>query len=382
MEPAYRSAPPEWPRIGIVGGGQLGRMLALAGHRLGLEITVLSQHRTESASQVAPSLQGDLHALDALSALARRVEVITFENEWIAASTLEQLARAYPVALWPSPQTLGWIQDKYRQREYLAQAGLPVPAFLAPAHWSEVVDFAQIHGPKLVFKARFHGYDGQGTRFWHAERDTECPWHEGSKPTLVEAYVPFVRELAVMVARTPQGETRTYPVVETRQVNGVCDIVLAPASIPEAIQSKARDLALQAVEAVAAVGVVGVELFQTAEGQVLINELAPRPHNSGHYTIEGCVTSQFEQHLRAILGWPLGDTSLVRPAAVMVNILGRSPALAHPDLRSLLTLGDVHFHWYGKTPRPGRKLGHITALGDTLESAYARIIQARSLLEV
>ncbi|WP_287131017.1 5-(carboxyamino)imidazole ribonucleotide synthase [Candidatus Cyanaurora vandensis] len=355
------------PRVGIVGGGQLGRMLALAGHRLGLDLILYAQ-ADEPAAQVVP------HCVENLETLAQQCDVLTFEHEWADVEALALLQTRYPIAVWPSLATLEIIQDKYQQRNHLAQAGLPVPEFAAPSDWAGVEVFACEHGPQVVLKARRQSYDGRGTQFWTLG-ETLPPW---SPDWMVEARVPFERELAVMVARTPKGEVAVYPVVETQQVNGVCDTVLVPARVSALVATQAQKLALWAVETIQAVGDVGVELFLTAGDKLWVNELAPRPHNSGHYTLEGCQTDQFEQHLRAVLGWPLGDTDLVRSAAAMVNLLGTEREF---KLWAPLDLGDVHFHWYGKAPRLGRKLGHLTVLADTVAEAWDRARLARKRWE-
>ncbi len=370
-----------WRSVGVIGGGQLGRMLIQAGQRLGLAMSVLCENEQEAAAQVTSDvILGTATSLEGLSRLAAKCDVLTLENEWVAPELLRQLTARFPVTIWPSAQTLTWIQDKYQQRQRLQQLGLPVPNFRAISTKQEIEEFGLQHGFPIMLKTRFQGYDGHGTQ--RLSSLAAVPEFNGEPLSLVEAYVPFSCELAVMVARTPSGLVKSYPVVETIQVKQVCHTVLAPAAISASLQQQAQALAEAAVSAVDAIGVIGVELFLSANGDLVINELAPRPHNSGHYTIEGCVTSQFEQHLRAILDWPLGDTSLLRPAAVMVNILGETNPEVMPDPRALLALADVHLHWYGKTIRPGRKVGHVTVLGEDLNATHARALQARSQLEV
>jgi 5-(carboxyamino)imidazole ribonucleotide synthase len=370
-------------RVGIIGGGQLGRMLALAAHRMGIQTQILANDLQESAAQVSQALVGSLEDAQLLGVLARHADVLTVENEWVDGAVLAAIAQQYAIPIWPHPQTLTWIQDKFLQREHLKKYELSVPACESVETYDHLLAFAKEYGPTVVLKTRKQGYDGQGTAILRPARDWETIWKKFARqPLLVEQYIPFERELAVLVVRRPSGQIKSYPVVETQQVGEVCHAVLAPAAIPTALQEQATQLARAAVEAVQGVGMVAVELFQEASGKLWINELAPRPHNSGHFTIEGCVTSQFEQHLRAILDWPLGSTDLVRPAAVMVNILGEVEVPEALNPSPLLALEDVHFHWYGKAARPGRKLGHITVLGDNLEAAYQRAWQARRLLNV
>ena len=358
-------------------------MLALAAHRMGIQTRILANDPQESAAQVSQALIGSLEDPQLLAALAQGADVLTVENEWVDGTILSAISQQYDIPIWPHPQTLSWIQDKYLQRKHLEKHHLAVPIFSKVETYAELLAFAKVYGPTVVLKTRKQGYDGQGTAILRPDSDWEAIWKQfAHQPLLVEQYIPFERELAVLVARGPSAQIKSYPVVETQQVGEVCHTVLAPATIPTAVQGQATQLAQAAVEAVQGVGIIAVELFQEASGKLWINELAPRPHNSGHFTIEGSVTSQFEQHLRAILDWPLGSTALVRPVAVMVNILGEVQAPATIDPSPLLALEDVHFHWYGKAARPGRKLGHITVLGDNLEAAYQRAWQARKLLKI
>jgi 5-(carboxyamino)imidazole ribonucleotide synthase len=377
------SCPSYSKRVGIVGGGQLGRMLALAAHRMGIQTQILANAPQESAAQVSQALIGNLEDPQLLGVLAKGADVLTVENEWVDGTVLAAISQQYNLPIWPHPQTLSWIQDKYLQRKHLEEHHLPVPIFHRVETYAELLAFAEAYGPTVVLKTRTQGYDGQGTAILRPDSNGEAIWNQFARqPLMVEQHIPFERELAVLVARAPSGQIKSYPVVETQQVGAICHTVLAPAAIPTALQEQAAQLAQAAVEAVQGVGITAVELFQEANGKLWINELAPRPHNSGHFTIEGCVTSQFEQHLRAILDWPLGSTALVRPVAVMVNILGEVQASTTIDPSPLLALEDVHFHWYGKAARPGRKLGHITVLGDNLEAAYQRAWQARKLLKI
>lgn len=359
-------------------------MLALAAHRMGIQTQILANDPQESAAQVSQALIGSLEDPQLLAALAQGADVLTVENEWVDGTVLSAISQKYGIPIWPHPQTLTWIQDKYLQREHLEKHHLPVPIFSRVETYAELLAFAEAYGPTVVLKTRKQGYDGQGTAILRPDSgDWEAIWKQFARqPLLVEQHIPFERELAVLVARGPSAQIKSYPVVETQQVGEVCHTVLAPAAIPTALQEQATQLAKAAVEAVQGVGIIAVELFQEASGKLWINELAPRPHNSGHFSIEGSVTSQFEQHLRAILDWPLGSTALVRPAAVMVNILGEVQSPATLDPSPLLALEDVHFHWYGKAARPGRKLGHITVLGDNLEATYQRAWQARKLLKI
>ncbi|MCU0499934.1 MAG: 5-(carboxyamino)imidazole ribonucleotide synthase, partial [Anaerolineae bacterium] len=280
------------------------------------------------------------------------------------------------IAIYPHAATLATIQDKLMQKQRFAAADLAVPAFRGVNDPADVIAAAQDFGYPLVLKARYGGYDGYGNATLHHADDLPTAWAKlADRPpgVMVEQFVPFIAELAVIVLRSRDGEIRTYPVVETVQQNHICHVVRAPATLsPETLQS-ALTLARQAVELLDGVGVFGVELFLLADGRVLLNEIAPRPHNSGHYTIEACITSQFENHLRAVLGLPLGSTELRAPAAVMVNLLGARNGPIDPwGIRAALATPGVHLHLYGKREvRVGRKMGHITVLGESVDAAEA-----------
>lgn len=370
------------PTVGIIGGGQLGRMLALAGHTMGIRSIVLDPDPASPAAQVVPiALTGSLAELASLRELARLSDLVTFENEWVDPALVRALEiEGYSV--WPSSQTLGYIQDKFHQRRHLQQAGLPVPRFRAVDRLDQLADWQQW---PLVLKTRRQGYDGHGVRIVPTAAQLAAAWEElAGQPLIVEAFVPFERELAVMVASSASGEVRSFPVVETRQQQHVCHTVIAPAPVSAAVHERAAAIAVAAIEAIAGVGIFGVELFVEPDGTVTINELAPRPHNSGHYTIDACDVSQFEQHLRAVLGWPLAAATMHSPAAVMVNILAQTTTeQAQPDLAAALALPGVKVHWYGKhAARPGRKLGHLTAVAADWQIALERALSARQVLGV
>jgi 5-(carboxyamino)imidazole ribonucleotide synthase len=358
-------------------------MLALAAHALGIGVVLLDPEAEGSAAQVIPhTIAAPLDDLDSLRRLAAECDLITYENEWLDWQVLARL-EAEGIRVVPAADTLRRIQDKFLQRACLAAVGLPGPAFAAVHTLEEIAGFAGRHGTPVVLKARVRGYDGRGVRIVERPEALAAAWEElHGRPLMVEAFVPFERELAVMVARSASGAVAAYPVVETIQRENVCHTVIAPAAVDGAVHRRAREVAVAAVEAFAGVGIFGVELFLEADGRVSINELAPRPHNSGHYTIDACLTSQFEQHLRAVLGLPLGDTALRQSAAVMVNILGEGTAPA-PDLAAALAVPGVRVHWYGKpAARPGRKLGHINGIGTDPDTVLSRTLEARRLLNV
>ena len=373
-------------RIGVLGGGQLARMLLQAAIPLGLELTILATREDDPAALVARHVvAGDWSDPLVLDAFAAQADIVILENEFVGSQRLHYLADK-GLRLVPSAETLAIIEDKARQKQTLAAAGLAVPA-LAEVETLADVEAAGTHfGWPLMLKTRRNGYDGRGTaRINGAEHiETACRslgWP--ANPVFVEGWVPFEAELATVVVRSVAGATCVYPVVQTIQPQGVCHTVNAPAPYPADLLDEAVELACAAAEAVDAVGILAVEMFLTKDGQVLINELAPRPHNTGHYSIEGCYTSQFENALRAALGWPLGDPGLRHPHATMVNVL--APKAGPLDARfvtAALTHQQVHVHWYDKrSARVGRKIGHITAVGDQARTVEQRALAALKTLE-
>lgn len=389
-EPEHRDSLPYPAQVAILGGGQLARMTAEAAARLGIEVAILEREPHSPAARIATrEVVGQWTDREQLAELAEGTLAVTLENEFVDAPALTWLA-AQGVPVFPTPPTLAAVQDKLEQKRFMRAAGIPVPAFAeVDARQSTAMDgilhAGEEWGWPLVLKARRNGYDGYGNATLRGPDDVapacaRLGWPE--RELLVEAWVPFERELAVMVARGRGGACAVYPVVETVQRNHICHIVRAPAPIPAEAAAKAEAIARQAVEAIGGIGVFGVELFATSDGDVLFNEIAPRPHNSGHYTIEGCVTSQFENHLRAVLGLPLGSPQLIAPAAVMVNLLGsRSGPAEARGLAEALTVPGAHVHLYGKlASRTGRKMGHVTALSETLAGAEAHALRAASAI--
>ena len=367
----------------MVGAGQLARMTYQAGISLGLTVRVLATQPNESAALVAREAAiGRADSLEALTAFAAQSDVVTFDHELVVASQLASLEEAGH-CLRPSAPTVAIAQDKGRQRALFAERGFPVPAHRLVEGAGDLVTFGAEQGWPIVAKACRGGYDGRGV--WVLKSPAEAA-ELADQATgagiqlLAEAWLPIERELAVLVARRPSGDAVTYPVVETVQVEGICHEIHAPAPISPVLAQSAEDLARAIAETVDATGILAVELF-VLEERLFVNELAARPHNSGHYSIEGCVTSQFENHLRAILDWPLGTTELIAPAVVTVNVLGgpETGDLA-ATLPAALSVDGVRVHLYGKDPRPGRKLGHVTALGSTIEAARARARRAAALI--
>ena len=384
--PSGAEAPRGFPTIGVLGGGQLGRMLALAALRLGLHVRFYRDDDSGPTDGVAEGFVGRFDDTDALRRFVAGCDVITLENEW---QDLRTLVGVLPpnVALWPSLETMRWVGDKIAQKQHAEASGLPVGAYRACSDLAELRAAAEALGLPVVVKRPRQSYDGYGNATahdWDELQRAYAKLAEADGRVLVEAFVPFVRELAVMVARRPGGQDAAYPVATTVQREHRCAAVEVPAAIAPGVAEVATELARRAAAAYRCVGVVGVEMFELADGRILLNEIAPRPHNTGHYTIEACATSQFENHLRAVLGWPLGPAELCAPAAVMVNLLGRRAGPVAPTaLAAALTVPGAHLHLYGKREaRPGRKLGHVTVLGDSLEAARERAEEAAALLEI
>ena len=315
-----------------------------------------------------------LGLIAALLELAARSDIVSLENEFVDAGLLGELERRGHLVL-PTARTIGLVQDKFIQKQTLQVAGLPVPAMRAVGNPDEFTGAVREFGLPLLLKARRNAYDGKGNATIRTPADIDAAWDQlggdDGNPLYVEEFCDFTTELAVIITRGRDGQTATYPVVETVQRNHVCHLVRAPAPVAPDIAARAADLARRAVEAVEAVGSFGVEMFLKRDGGLVVNELAPRVHNSGHYTIEACACSQFENHVRAVLGLPLGSTRMVAPAAVMVNLLGVARAPGQPlGLERALAVPGARAHLYGKAMSgEGRKMGHVTALGATLAEA-------------
>ena len=378
------------PVVAVVGGGQLARMLAEAASPLGIHLRVLAAVTDEGADQVVTDVVvGAPDDADALARLVDGADVVTFDHENVDHAALERLEDA-GVVVHPSVATLR-CSDKAHQRRSFAAAGLPVPEFEVlddPATaTAAALDFARRavpSGRRVVAKASRGGYDGRGV--WMLEPDELAAFVEGwtGAPLVLEPELPLVGEVAVLVARRPGGEVATWPVLETVQVDGMCDEVVLPSGWPPEVEERALEVAAAVAAAAGAVGVLAVELFLVGDPgapEVVVNEVAPRVHNSGHLTIEACATSQFEQHLRAVLDWPLGPTAPLAPAATMVNVVGS--AGMDPRERQPVALAEVpeaHVHLYGKQARPGRKIGHVTVLGGDREATRRRARSAADLL--
>lgn len=374
------------PRLGIVGGGQLAKMTTLAALRLGCDVIVLERDSDGPAAQMATHLLvGDWNEPAWLLELASMADVVSIENEFLDPKALEELEKAGHELL-PSTTCLRRVQDKMIQKQILKEAGLSVPDFTAVGSPDELADFGNDHGWPVVLKARRFGYDGKGNATVRSADEVAQAWEalRGDKnPLYVESFCPFEMELATIVTRARNGDVAQYPVVETIQKDHICHVVRAPAQVSSEVSAEVERLGRKAVEAVDGLGSFGIEMFLAADGKVLINELAPRVHNSGHYSIEACTCSQFENHVRAVMGWPLGSTDMVAPAAVMVNLLGAGKGPGAPEgLDKALAISGAHVHVYGKTlSKPGRKMGHITALGSSVVEAEQTAKEAAALIQ-
>jgi len=366
-------------RIGVIGGGQLAWMMASAAQSLGLELVIQTPHHHDVAvSLAAETVLADVDDVAATAALATKCDVITFENEFVDLDGLGKLAQRDNVVFLPPLSALAPLLDKYTQRCYLRDLGLPVPKFAV----LEQPELSPGFKFPVVVKARRNGYDGQGTfiikdpsalaDLYHRHPDT---------PFLIEEFVKFDRELAVIAARGVNGEVITYPILETQQEDQVCRRVFTLDDLPTEIVATCNSIASKLLVSLDAVGVFGIELFLTADGRVLVNEIAPRTHNSGHLTIEACATSQFSQLIRAVAGLPLGSTELTCGGAVMINLLGYEDT--HSDYtdkrQQISSIPNAHVHWYQKESRIGRKLGHVTVIVGTNNERHDYRSQAEVL---
>ncbi|NYG20532.1 5-(carboxyamino)imidazole ribonucleotide synthase [Agromyces hippuratus] len=361
-------------RVGVIGGGQLARMMIPAAIELGVDLRVLAEAEGMSAA-IAADRVGDYTDVATVLAFAREVDVVTFDHEHVPQDVLHALVDA-GVAVHPGPDALRIAQDKLVMRERLSELGLPVPDWARVETVAQLDDFIAEHGGIAVVKTPRGGYDGKGVRVVRSAGEV-AEWfatiaEDGiAGALLVEELVDFRRELAQLVARRPSGEVVAWPLVETVQVGGVCSEVIAPAPRSAGrLADVAADVAITIAEGLGVTGVLAVELFETSDDRILVNELAMRPHNSGHWSMDGSTTGQFEQHLRAVLDLPLGATGSRDDWSVMVNVLGGpvEGSLADRYAAALAGHPTVKVHNYGKAPRPGRKIGHVTATGDDLDA--------------
>ncbi|MGW0645848.1 MULTISPECIES: 5-(carboxyamino)imidazole ribonucleotide synthase [Streptomyces] len=371
-----------FPVVGMVGGGQLARMTHEAGIPLGLKFKLLSDTPQDSAAQVVSEVViGDYRDLDTLRAFARGCDVITFDHEHVPTEHLRAL-EADGIPVRPGPDALVHAQDKGVMRARLAEIDAPCPRNRIVSDPADAAAFAEeVGGFPVILKTVRGGYDGKGVWVVRSEEDAADPFRAGV-PVLAEEKVDFVRELAANIVRSPHGQAVAYPVVESIQVDGVCDTVIAPApELDETLAGEAQQLALRIAAELDVVGHLAVELFETRDGRILVNELAMRPHNSGHWTMDGAITSQFANHVRAVLDLPLGDPRPRAPWTVMCNVLGGDyPDMYQGYLHCMARDPQLKIHMYGKDVKPGRKVGHVNTYGDDLADVRERARHAADYL--
>lgn len=376
--------------IGFLGAGQLARMSALQAFRYGMQIASFSDRsETEPLECMTPSIfKGSFDDINSMIDFANSCDVITLENEFIDSDILFELREKTGTPIYPSPETFELIENKEIEKITFQDAGIPVTPSRIVRSASEIESFAEEHGWPVMLKSSKGGYDGYGNRTVEKASEAESAFMDlggaDGRDILAESFVDFTHEIAVQVARTKDGETAVYPCVETVQEDHICVAVKAPALIDPVLSKEAQRLAKLAVEAIDGVGIFAFEFFLTTDGQILLNETAPRPHNSGHYSIEGCVTSQFENHVRAATGLPLGTTDLVKPSVVMINLLGTYKRTARVDFaEDAMGLKNGHLHIYGKSDsKPGRKMAHYTLLGDDQDDIYDEAIKATLNIQI
>ena len=352
--------------IGILGGGQLGYMLALAGYPLDLHFRFLDPSPQAPVGRIAPRVTADYSDYDALDKFAHGLALVTYEFENVPVEAARHLAKHVPV--YPPPQALEAAQDRLNEKTLFQKLGIPTTEFVSVGSVAELDQALLKIGPPCVLKTRRLGYDGKGQWVLRTPTDIEEVKKDlPPAPLILEKFVTFTRELSILAVRGRSGETQFYPLVENHHRHGILRLSLAPApNLLPALQKEAEDAARHILEALDYVGVLAVELFERG-GHLLANEIAPRVHNSGHWSIEGAVTSQFENHLRAVAGLPLGDTRTLGHCA-MLNLIGEVP-----DSAELLLVPDAHLHLYGKSLRPGRKVGHVTLRAESSAALSNRL---------
>jgi len=373
-------------RIGIIGGGQLGKMMAFEAKKMGFYVTILDPTPDSPAGQVADKqIIAGFNDEKAIIDVAKNSDYLTFEIENTNGEFLDKLEKKVPCKINPSGKSWRLFQDKLAQKKLFQKYKLPTPKFIQVNSLEDLkMSIKKLKLPVLL-KARFDAFDGRGNALINNKSEIIRAWEKlKDKKLYVEEYIPFDKELAIMIARSENGQIVPYPVVETIQKNNICHYVLAPAQISNIAKKRALKLAIKTIKLLKGAGVFGIEMFKTPNDKVLLNEIAPRVHNSGHYTIEACVTSQFEQHIRAITGLPLGSTEMVTSAAVMVNILGNRLGKAKIEgLHKVLAIPNVAVHIYNKKEtKPERKMGHITVIDKNIHSAYKKATQARKDISI
>ncbi|MFZ0510455.1 MAG: 5-(carboxyamino)imidazole ribonucleotide synthase [Candidatus Nitrosopolaris sp.] len=376
--------------VGIIGGGQLGKMIALEAKRMALKICILDPSSCCPASSVSDELiVADFKDEQAIKNLADKSDVITYEIELANSEALIELASKNRNLVNPSPETLRIIQDKYKQKSFLNENNLKVPAFALVNSEEQLFDLCQDYGFPVILKACEHSYDGKGNYLIRSKGEISKAFSQfggEEKRLMVEKFVKFRQEISIMVARNRSGQITSFPVVENIHKDHILNLTIVPGRVSDKVASKARKMAEQALAALNGAGIFGIEMFVTDDDKVMINEIAPRPHNSGHYSIEACSISQFEQHLRAILDLPLSEPRLLCPAVAMINVLGPQNYVGPyviSGLTKLLSIPGLTLHIYGKKiSKPKRKLGHITLMGKSVEETLLRVNMAKKTIKV
>lgn len=370
--------PAEVFTLGILGGGQLAKMTAQEVLRLGMRVAIIENGEDSPAGRMtSKEFAGGWTDPEQLKAFIKASDIITLENEFVDPSILDTIAEHRLV--YPTPDTMRLVQDKFIQKQTFSAIGVPTPVFAEITTKEDLHSFGEQNGYPFVVKTRKYGYDGYGNATVKRDTEIDMVWRkfmegETKRPLMAESFVTFNKELAVMVARNKSGQVEVYPCVQTIQQSHICVTVLAPAPIEEALRRRAQEIAVSCVEEINGIGIFGVELFLTPQDELFFNEIAPRPHNSGHYSIEACYTSQFENHLRAVTNMPLGSAEMRVPAAAMINLLGERTGSGIPDSAiETLKVPGVSLHLYGKKDvRMGRKMGHLTATGDSVDDAFGK----------
>ncbi len=357
----------------MLGAGQLGQMLALAGRSLGIEFRFFAPDAGAPASNLAEQVVAEYDNLSALDHFADGLDIVTYEFESVPVTSVEYLAER--VAVYPPPRALETAQDRLYEKQFFRKLGIPTPDFASVGFITELREALGKVGAPAVLKTRRLGYDGKGQFVIRNASEIEKAWvHVGGVPLILEKFIDFTRELSIIAVRSESGECRFYPLVENHHSDGILRLSVAPApSVSDDLQSRAEEYARRVMDELEYVGVLAIELFQRGD-ELLANEMAPRVHNSGHWTIEGAATSQFENHLRAITGMPLGSTEPTG-ASGMLNVIGTVP-----DFTRIQHHADAYVHMYGKTPAPKRKLGHVTVLADDMQGVRNSVADLRRLL--
>ena len=366
--------------IGVLGGGQLGRMFAMAARRMGYRVHTLAPEHDTPTGQIADvEVVASYDDVDRIREFARGVDVVTFEFENVSAAAVAA-AEAHAIVR-PNGRALEVAQHRIREKSYLQSLGLPVTPFASVRSDVDLEDGIRKVGRPAVLKTATFGYDGKGQIRLGPHEDPISAWDQlGRQDAILEAFIDFERELSVVAARAVDGSVAAFVPIENTHDRHILDVSIAPASVAPEIAAQAVDIAAAILQGLEYIGVLCVEFFLARDGRLLINEIAPRPHNSGHLTFDACRTSQFEQQVRAVCGWPLGSPELFQPAA-MANLLGDLWAIGEPNWAGALSMPNVKLHLYGKTvPRRGRKMGHLTVLAPTTREARTRVLAARTAL--